>query len=40
MNFPMSVNDIKTGIAKDTRQVVKEEIKINWRHETIIGVNV
>lgn len=37
----MSVNDIKTGIAKDTRQVVKEEIKkINWRHETIIGVNV
>lgn len=36
----MSVNDIKTGIAKDTRQVVKEEIKINWRHKTIIGVNV
>lgn len=36
----MSVNDIKTGIAKDTRQVVKEVIKINWRHETIIGVNV
>lgn len=36
----MSVNDIKTGIAKDTRKVVKEEIKINWRHETIIGVNV
>lgn len=35
----MPVNDIKTDIAKDTRQVIKEEIKINWRHETIIGVN-
>lgn len=35
----MSVNDIKTGIAKDTRQVLKE-IKSNWRHENMIEVNV